>query len=151
MRVLFPIDGSVCAWKTLEWAVGFLDHRNYTILLLVVMVPAVGREQRELEEKVAGTLLQEARALFEKNGFTVEKTECISEYRTANPADPICKYAKRQDVDQIIIGSHGYRGMARALMGSVSMEVFRKSENPVMVLNNQLPHLEKTHAPDFLS
>lgn len=150
MRILFPVDGSVCARKTLEWAVGFLNSHTHTVLIVIVVFPAINRTQRETEEEAAQTVMAAAKALFESNGFTVEKAECLHEYVVANPAAAICKYAAKENVDQIIIGSHGHQRLAKFLMGSVAADVFRKARRPVLVINNQLQDLGEVSTPDFL-
>jgi nucleotide-binding universal stress UspA family protein len=144
MRVLFPIDGSACAQKTLEWAVNFLAPEKHIVLLMIVIFPLLEKDEREVEERAANELLSSFKALFESHGFKVERAECVKEYILGNPAGAICKYADTQAVDQIIIGSHGYQGFARFLMGSVSMDVFQKARKPVLVLNNQLQQSGET-------
>ena len=50
-------------------------------------------------------------------------------------AEAILQAAKRLDVDAIALGSHGRRGLGRALLGSVAEEVARKAARPVLIVH----------------
>ncbi len=54
---------------------------------------------------------------------------------TAAPA--ILRYARENEVDLIVVGSHGRRGWRRFLLGSVAEEVMRSAECPVLVVHGQ--------------
>lgn len=47
-------------------------------------------------------------------------------------------YADENDIDLIIVGTHGRRGFQRMLMGSVAEEVVRRAPCPVLTVRNQL-------------
>lgn len=51
-----------------------------------------------------------------------------------NPAKEIVEFAKRNDIDLIVMGSHGVTGLARILLGSVAEGVVRRSPAPVLTL-----------------
>ncbi|MCA9084707.1 MAG: universal stress protein [Planctomycetaceae bacterium] len=46
----------------------------------------------------------------------------------------IIQYAKEQDVDLIVLGTHGRSGLTHLLMGSVAENVVRKSPCPVLTV-----------------
>jgi nucleotide-binding universal stress UspA family protein len=50
------------------------------------------------------------------------------------PAIEIIAEAEEQDVDLIVMGTHGRQGLQRLLMGSVTETVLRQSLRPVMVI-----------------
>jgi nucleotide-binding universal stress UspA family protein len=50
------------------------------------------------------------------------------------PAAEIVKAARRWQADLIVIGSHGRRGIRRALIGSVAEAVVRQAPCPVLVV-----------------
>jgi nucleotide-binding universal stress UspA family protein len=56
------------------------------------------------------------------------------EERAEKAAPAILRYAKDHDVDLIVMGTHGRRGVRRVLMGSVTEEVVRLSECPVFTV-----------------
>ena len=49
-----------------------------------------------------------------------------------DPVKEIVEFAKRKDVDLIVMGSHGLTGIIRVLMGSVAEAVVRRSPCPVL-------------------
>jgi nucleotide-binding universal stress UspA family protein len=51
-----------------------------------------------------------------------------------NAADKILETAERLNVDLIVVGSRGLRGLARFLLGSVSEKVARHSNKPVLIV-----------------
>jgi nucleotide-binding universal stress UspA family protein len=52
-----------------------------------------------------------------------------------DPADEIIDYITAEDISLVIIGTHGRRGLDRAIFGSVTDRVLRLSPVPVMVVN----------------
>lgn len=51
---------------------------------------------------------------------------------TGTPAGAIVKLAEDENVDMIIMGTHGRTGLARMLMGSVAEAIVRKAKCPVL-------------------
>lgn len=51
-----------------------------------------------------------------------------------HPAERICGYASDNDVDLIVIGSHGRSGFGRMLLGSVSHAVANHAPCPVTIV-----------------
>ncbi len=49
-------------------------------------------------------------------------------------SDQIVSYASDNDIDMIVIGTHGRRGVLHALMGSVAETVVRKASCPVLTV-----------------
>ena len=50
------------------------------------------------------------------------------------PAREIVAYAVDEDVDHVVLGSHGRDGLSRLILGSVSERVVRRSPVPVTVV-----------------
>ena len=53
-----------------------------------------------------------------------------------NPGDKLVDYAKQNDVDLIVLGTHGRTGLNRMLMGSVAEEVVRRATCPVLTIRH---------------
>lgn len=53
--------------------------------------------------------------------------------KAAVPYRGIVEAAEKNDCDAIFMASHGYRGLARLLLGSVTQEVLTHSKVPVLV------------------
>ena len=54
-----------------------------------------------------------------------------------NPANELLDFAARNDVDLIVMGTHGKTGTHRFLIGSVSENVVRHSERAVLVARGE--------------
>lgn len=50
------------------------------------------------------------------------------------PDDRIVEYAAANDVDLIVVGTHGRRGIDRRLLGSVTERVIRNAATPVLTV-----------------
>ena len=88
---------------------------------------------RELYEKIE----EEGRETLRKLTWRVKVAGGIvtgSHLRMGAVAEEIVDLAGELDVDLIIVGSRGLRGIRRALAGSVSESVFRHARCPVMVV-----------------
>lgn len=51
-----------------------------------------------------------------------------------SPAEAIVEYAEAHDVDLVVAGTHGRRGLQRLLIGSVAEEVLRTAPCPVLTV-----------------
>ena len=88
---------------------------------------------RELYEKIE----EEARETLRKLVWRVKVaggTVADSHLRMGTVAEEIVAFGDELDVDLIVVGSRGVRGIRRALAGSVSESVFRHAHRPVMVV-----------------
>ena len=55
---------------------------------------------------------------------------------TGSAAESITDYAKEHRVGMIIMGTHGYSGLSRLLMGSVAEKVVRTASCPVLTIHS---------------
>jgi nucleotide-binding universal stress UspA family protein len=51
---------------------------------------------------------------------------------TGDPATAVVQLAEEENVDMIVMGTHGRTGLSRLLMGSVAEAVVRKANCPVL-------------------
>lgn len=56
--------------------------------------------------------------------------------RVGAPIDEIVKYAKEHNVDLIVQGTHGRRGIKHMLLGSVAENIVRYAPCPVLTVRN---------------
>jgi len=61
-----------------------------------------------------------------------------TQLREGAPAEEILRVADDVGADLVVIGTHGRRGLARALLGSVAEHVIRTSHRPVVTIRG--PH-----------
>lgn len=91
-------------------------------------------EAFEAAEESADELLDEAAATAREAGREVTT---VSE--VGSVAHTILEYAEANDVDHIVLGSHGRRGLSRFLLGSVAEAVARRSPVSVTMIRESAP------------
>ena len=138
-RILVPFDGSPLARRALERALTAHPEATITVLYVIdpvyVVYEAESRGLPEAEgwhdrmEAQADDLCTEAEALAEKRDCTIT-TEVV----TGKPAREILAFAEANDIDHIIMGSHGRSGVSRLVLGSVAETVMRQSPMPVTIV-----------------
>ena len=72
--------------------------------------------------------------------------------RSDSVADALLHYAEEHDVDLIVMGTHGLRGVAHALLGSTAEHVVREARCPVLTVRlgaDGRALLERGDAPTF--
>lgn len=147
MRVLIPVDGSELALETVKEAAGLLDKQFAEVHLLTVIVPVPAEVPWGFyladEEEGANAILNKAESVAEEAGLRVVRTDAE---RNQEPASAICQYAEQQAVNLIVMGSHGFQGLTKALIGSVSETVFKQARQPVMIIRHDKAHsMEVSH------
>lgn len=55
-----------------------------------------------------------------------------------HPADELIRYAEKEEIDIIIMGTIGRTGLERLILGSVAEKVIRHSKIPVMVIKEKM-------------
>ena len=80
----------------------------------------------------AGKVLDEARAMAEQIGISVE----LLHVPNSHPATTIIETAKSRGCDLIVMGSHGRRGLRKLFLGSQTSEVLVDGSVPVLVVSS---------------
>ncbi len=143
-RILMPTDFSDCANAALTHAVVLARQFEAELHLLNVVVlhqddpnrpgetfPGFEDLHRRWEKAAAGQMKQ---LLAERP--TRELTVFEAQRRDLAAAPAILEYATSEDIDLIILGTHGRRGLRRLFLGSVTEEVVRSAPCPVLTLRD---------------
>ena len=133
-RVLVAIDGSPAATAALTLALTRFSDAEITALHVIDpiggyhRVLAGGRfeEWHAVAKEQAETILQQAEDQAEREGHTIQ-TVC----ETGDTVETILEFAQRNDIEHIVMGTHGRQGPARYLLGSVTERVARRASVPV--------------------
>ncbi len=140
-RILVPVDESDRATDALEFALN--EFPDATVIALHVLDPAdmygasgfeggamVNYDELHKQNRARGeTLLEKFEAHAEERGET-----CETDIVVGSVARSVVDYAEENEVDQIVIGSHGRTGASRILLGSVAETVARRSPVPVTIV-----------------
>jgi nucleotide-binding universal stress UspA family protein len=142
--IVVGIDGSGCSDQALQWAIAEARASDRPLLLInvwhwrtdVVASPMslVGApDARKAGRRLLGRALAQAR----RQGVTAtgRLLEGTAAKTLAHAADGAA---------MLVVGSHGYRGLSRAFLGSVSTGCVRQAHCPVVVIP---PHLADGHEP----
>ncbi len=134
MKILLAVDGSdysnaaVDAVAERPWPEGSVVEIICAIDLPVVPIPdtwimpdSYYTQQERAAAEQAGAVVKEARHRL-KAGRTAE-LETITKTIVGRAPDVILDEAEKWNADLIVLGSHGYRGLKRFLLGSVSQAV----------------------------
>ncbi len=137
-RLLVPRDGSQCADHALDEGLGLALRSGAQVHVLrvdvlhgdaSVSVHDIEGERERLRERLRR--LARAENLHDPERIVIE----YHVERDVAVAPSVLAYANEQDVDLIVMGTHGRRGLQRLLLGSVAEEVVRLSSCPVMTVH----------------
>lgn len=136
-HILIPIDFSESNQQALEYVAALREKFPAKVTLLHVMEPFIGYGSElsiipaDVEmgrERGADARLKEMAAAW--TGRFPSTTVCIS----GKPWQTICDWALENNVDLIIMSTHGYSGLLHMWLGSVAERVVQKAPCPVLVV-----------------
>jgi nucleotide-binding universal stress UspA family protein len=134
-NILVPTDFSETSDAALTYAINMAQ--GFGAQLYLLHVPAKTGEDLEANFPV-GQFETAVRERLDSVLSREEITRLRPEYvlRIGRPADEIVRYADAQNVDLIIMGTHGRSGVAHMLMGSVAEHVVRMAPCPVLLVRH---------------
>jgi nucleotide-binding universal stress UspA family protein len=142
-HILIPLDGSVLAEQVLEAAValGGLMQSHYTLVRIYGPLVDAGRDSlryataggseppTEQLRAEAQDYLNPVAERLKVRGSSVQTHVALGQHAASDILDA----AQRLGVDLMALETHGRRGLARLLMGSVADKVIRGASMPVLV------------------
>lgn len=136
-KILFPTDFSESAENASRYAMSLAKKYGSKVYVIHVIEPFTyttefgidfSAQLKEMEAS-ARRLLDDIVASIKRNNLDVE-----SVLITGEPFVEIIKYARKEQVDLIVMATHGRSGIEHMLLGSVAEKVVRKSPCPVMTI-----------------
>jgi universal stress protein A len=147
---LVPIDFSEHSKKTIQYATQLAALTGASIRLLHVFqipeYPAAFYHGLYLEHEAVRihleTAKREATAQLSQiaDQMRAKGLEAEPILRPGNPYEEIVNVAKEIGVDLIVIGSHGFAGLGRLLLGSTADRVLQYAPCPVLVVKDPFAH-----------
>ncbi|NEU55502.1 universal stress protein [Halorussus sp. MSC15.2] len=137
-RILVPTDGSEQS-PVATHALNVAELCDATVHALYVVdekaldyqPSEAGREEtRAARESEGEAALASIEAAAEDRGV-----EVVTAIEEGTPAQTIVEYADEQDAEMVVMGTHGRSGVDRYVLGSVTEQVVRTSEVPVLTVN----------------
>ena len=142
-RILIPVDGSPYSLSAVRLGGKLAAVHNSHIWLLHVIDDEVMAQLRrlksvrnaDLESSMESTLVEEARGLVanmkgELKGMGIEAAAFIEK---GTPHEIILNLAEELDIDLIVMGKLGRRGVKRILLGSVAERVIEFASCPILL------------------
>lgn len=135
-NILVPVDHSPCSEQALDYAMQLATKLDAKVhLLSVIGIPTygvpdlgVGITAPMMDNLIADN--QRALDRLAKDRPAVGQTLV----RAGDARDVILQTAEELKVDLIVMGTHGRRGISRALLGSVTEMIVRTSPVPVLTV-----------------
>lgn len=146
-KILLPTDGSEYANKAAKHAIWIASLNGAELIALNVIETSslVGLPAEDLIVRIKEMLKEEGRKSLEKISDILKETnvegECQKEVKLTmitkegSPSDVIINTVKEEGVDLIVMGTSGKHGLDRFLLGSVTENVVRSSQCPVLVVH----------------
>jgi nucleotide-binding universal stress UspA family protein len=140
-QILFPTDFSVCA----ERAFSHAAHLAVTYEARLHIVSVVDSD-KEAESSPMNYLPLGADELADELDIKVDRSEREPERARdgidtvnvtltgSSPWRVILDYAEQNDIDLIVMGTHGRHGVDRMILGSIAEQVVRRAHCPVLTI-----------------
>ena len=136
-KILVPLDFSEAAAPVLECAVSYAEAFDASLIVMhaaddpVLNAPSTSDEYRQRFEE---ELDEELNHLVGKDVRQRVNIQLVT--TSGGAAVEVCSYAEQNDVDLIIMGTHGRGAIAKMILGSVADKVVRLAPCPVLTIRS---------------
>jgi nucleotide-binding universal stress UspA family protein len=140
-KILFPLDLTENSSKILPYVLSISDKYNSLIYLLHVVQDLNKWGKLYVPHPSMDKFQKEAIEGAKKAMDTVCENQLQScpnfqkRVVSGDTVDEILKVIKSEDIDLLIMGTHGRKGLEHTIFGSVAEKVVRKSPAPVLLIN----------------
>jgi nucleotide-binding universal stress UspA family protein len=132
-RILVPLDGSRLAEAILPVAKELARDYEAALVLVRALRPLGSAEAEVLAQEDAETYLRRMARRLEARGLPVTWKVWYDD-----PARAIADAARYNEVDLIVMSTHGRGGLNRLLFGSVAETLVRQAPVPVLLVRGEL-------------
>lgn len=144
-RLLVPLDGSALAEQALPKA-GALAKATGAELLLLQVIQSLDDRNQDLflhkdsaeAQALLTTWQTNAIAYLQQKAqpFQAEGVVCVCKAVTGDVAPTIIATAESEDIDLLVMSTHGRSGLRRWIYGSVANKVLRGVTCPLLMIHN---------------
>lgn len=140
-HILLPTDGSEASSRAVELGIELAQTCHARVYALHVVLPFntltyIAEMLPESEASYTEEALRSAERYLEEVRDKARQAgvPCDSDYVfDKHPCEAILQAAQDQGCDLIVMGSHGWRGFTRLLLGSETQKVLIRGRIPVLV------------------
>jgi nucleotide-binding universal stress UspA family protein len=150
-NVLIPTDFSACADHALTHAVDLADRFGARLHILHVVneldpdwygITDAQKRAVKLRKQIEAEARERLRDLApDTDQHDVETT--VSLQLSFDVADTINEYVGERDVDLVVMGTHGRKGLDRLMLGNVADKIIRHAPCPVMTVREEVPWMDE--------
>lgn len=135
-KILLPVDFSTCSNDALPRAAALARDQGATLLIMHVQEPPMAYGGGGMYYGAVDPDLESLQAMLEE--IVPDDPEIPVEYRMemGEPADAIVRVAQEEEVDIIVMGTHGRTGLKHLLLGSIAEAIVRRAPCPVMTVKH---------------
>ncbi len=138
-NILFPTDFSERNANALDYASSMATATGAMLHIVHVddlsdLIAVAGPEGYVYTKALEGPDRKELKAQLEKIKPTISSVAYKHHFLQGVPSAEIRALAESENIDLIVMSSHGRTGLSRLLMGSVAENVLRYAKCPVLIL-----------------
>ena len=140
-RLLFATDFSACSNTALPYALAMAHLYNAKLYAAHVLTPSSYLLFASPESWPA--ILEAEEQKQQLNAARLEEHLQGLPHQVLSPvgdiADVIFRLVHEHEIDMLILGTHGRKGIQKLLMGSVAEKIFRQASVPVLIVGPNVP------------
>jgi nucleotide-binding universal stress UspA family protein len=138
--ILVPIDFGAQSDRAVDYAVNLAEQLGagvHIISAFELPIASFPDGAYVVSAEMASRLIEASQTALNKACARVEdrKVAVTSHLEQGDPREAILRVAHERKVDLIVMGTHGRKGIARALIGSTAEAVIRASDIPVLTVH----------------
>lgn len=141
--ILVPTDFSIQSQSAIRYGVEFALkfgaklHVLHAVQEVAIFLPEMGFINSSTVSSIEPILQAAGKSLADfLEPYKHHGIELISHCQEGNALDEIISLATDENIDLIIIGTHGHTGLAHLFLGSLAETLVRKSPCPVLSLRS---------------
>ncbi len=139
-KILYPTDLSEYALHALPYATELAANYKARLCLLYVvdnyLIGAPGAGFAGQPDDLLHRVKESGIRNLENLVSHIKDVEAESAVLIGTPHVEIVRYAREQDIDLIVLATHGRKGIAHALIGSVAEKIVQMSPCPVLTVKH---------------
>ncbi|AZQ14634.1 MULTISPECIES: universal stress protein [Halorubrum] len=137
-QILVPTDGSPASDAAIEHAIDLAEHYDARVHALYVVDGAAYSTLEAGSDIVVEALEAEGENATRRVAEAAANAgvDCETTVATGTAYQSIRDHVAENDIDVVVMGTHGRKGLDRYLLGSVTERVVRTSDVPVLTVRH---------------
>lgn len=155
-KILVPLDGSALAERAIDQVEKMAEGSGAEVLLLKVVPAPLGKvpEAGQMEEsKAFAESVNRSKAYLDRFATRLRAISVKSRILipSGEPHTEILAAAHKEDVDCIVMSTHGGTALARVLLGSTAEKVVYTTKRPVFLVKPEKIHAARIEEGDIFA